>query len=197
MRLLHRILEKILNKILGNITIDYIRVRRIAIGSATLYIKSDRISFPSLTSDPTEYQAGDLWFNASDSRLKYSPDGTAVSSLAPAPVSTGDIADGAVTSAKIANGAVTSDKIADSAVTSAKIADGAVTDAKITGPISPSKIGEGDLNLGTGTLTCGQVNVGDILLKYGWKIVEKPDRLLILKDNRIVLEIPAQAPQEA
>jgi len=112
--------------------------------------------------------------------------------IADSAITTSKIADGAVTSAKLADSVVTTAKIADSAVTTDKIADSAVTDAKIASGISPSKIAQGDLNLGSGTLTCGQVTVGDIELKYGWKIIETPNELLFLKDGKVVFRIPAK-----
>jgi len=137
-------------------------------------------------------------------------DGAVITShLADGAVTTVKIADSAVTSAKIAENAVKSEHIAigavksghietgavverciaNGAVTTAKIADGAVTDAKITGPISPGKIGEGDLNIGTGTLFCGAVHVGDIHFRYGWAIRETPNALIFLKDGRVVARL--------
>jgi len=113
-------------------------------------------------------------------------------------ITTTELADGAVTTAKLANGAVTTAKLADGAVTTAKIADDAVTSAKIaTGAVhdyhisevTPGKITEGDLNLGTGTLYCGAIQVGDIGLKYGWAIKETPDSLVFIKDGRIVARL--------
>jgi hypothetical protein len=123
------------------------------------------------------------------------------------PIGTADISDSAITTAKLADSsvtraklsgvfpiatadisdsAITTTKIADSAITTGKIADGAVTDAKIASGISPSKIAAGNLNLGTGTVTCGQINVGDITLKYGWVIRERPDGIEIVKDGKVV-----------
>ena len=99
------------------------------------------------------------------------------------------LADSAVGTEKLADGAVTELKIADAAVTTAKIADEAVTDAKIKGPISPTKIGEGNLYLGSGTLYCGAIQVGDIGLKYGWSIKETPDSLVFIKDGHIVARL--------
>ena len=129
------------------------------VGSHTIRITPDYIDLAGLTADPTELNAGRLWFRSDTGKVRYSPDGTAVKDMASAPIDTGDIADGAVTTPKLANGAVTSDKIADGAVGTAKIADGAVTDAKVASGISPSKIGTGDLNLGSGKLTCGVIEV--------------------------------------
>jgi len=123
------------------------------------------------------------------------------------PIATADISDSAITTAKLADSsvtraklsgvfpistsdisdsAITTAKIADSSISTNKIADGAVTDAKIATGISPSKIATGNLNLGTGTVTCGQINVGDITLKYGWVIRERPDGVEIVKDGRVV-----------
>jgi len=70
-----------------------------------------------------------------------------------------------------------------------EIADGAVTNAKIAPGISPDKIGTGDLNLGTGTLTAGMVSVGDLSMQYGWRIIETPDALLFVKDDEIVGQV--------
>lgn len=86
------------------------------------------------------------------------------------------IIDGEITTAKIADGAVTTAKIADGAVTTTKIANGAVTGAKI----DPST-----------TITVAQINVGDLVFKYGWVIKESPDALIIYKDGREVFRIPA------
>ena len=104
-------------------------------------------------------------------------------------VTTEKLADSAVTTEKLADLAVTTAKLADSAVSTAKIADEAVTDAKIKYPISPGKIGAGDLNIGTGTLYCGAIQVGDIGLKYGWAIRETPNSLVFIKDGRIVARL--------
>jgi len=90
---------------------------------------------------------------------------------------------------KLADGAVTELKLADASVSTAKIQDEAVTDAKIKGPISPGKIGEGNLYLGSGTLYCGAIQVGDIGLKYGWAIRETPNSLVFIKDGRIVARL--------
>jgi len=174
-----RLLSKIVNWILKNVELDEINVKRLKVGSKTVYIKSDRITLAPLTADPTSLTQGDLWFNSNEGKVKFTPDGSAVKNFAIAPITTTDIADGAITTEKIANGAITTDKIAD----------GAVTDVKITGPISPSKIGQGDLNLGSGKLTCGEVQVGDILMRYGWKIVETNRELLFIKDGKIVFKI--------
>jgi len=186
-----KILTKVVNWILKNVELEELRVYNLKVGNSTVYVKSDRITLAALSSDPTSLTQGDMWFNSTDGKIKFTPDGTAVKVLPPAPITTDDIADGAITTAKIADSAVTEAKIANGAVTTAKIADGAVTDAKITGPISPSKIGQGDLNLGSGKLTCGQVQVGDISMRYGWKIIETPKALIVLKDGRKVFEIPA------
>jgi len=145
----------------------------------TVSIKSDRITLAALTSDPASLSEGDLYYRSDLGKVRFvklvdtTPTPT---DLLVSPVQTADIADGAVTEAKIADGAVST----------AKIADGAVTDAKITGPISPGKIGTGDLDLGTGTLSCGTVNastavnVGDLIFKNGWKITEHPKYGLVL-----------------
>jgi len=188
---LRKLKEKLVNWLLDGVRINELEVVKLKIGNRTIYILTDRIRLAGLTSDPTDLVAGDVWLRSDIGRIKYTPDGSAVREMATAPIQSGDIADGAVTTAKLADGAVTTAKIADSAVTTAKIADGAVTDAKITGPISPSKIGQGNLNLGTGKLTCGQVQVGDILMKYGWKIVETERELLFIKDGKVVYKIPA------
>ena len=102
------------------------------------------------------------------------------------------LADGAVTEAKLASNAVTNEKIANSAISTTKIADGAVTNAKVASGISPSKIATGNLNLGTGTLTAGEVQVGDLAMRYGWRLKETPDELLFLKDGRIVARLTKQ-----
>jgi len=178
---LRKLKERLVNWLLNGVRINELKVVKLKIGNRTIYILSDRIRLAGLTSDPTDLVAGDVWLRSDTGKIKYTPDGSAVSEMATAPIQSGDIADGAVTTAKIADGAVTT----------AKIADGAVTDAKITGPISPSKIGQGNLNLGTGKLTCGQVQVGDILMKYGWKIVETERELLFIKNGKVVYKIPA------
>jgi len=103
-------------------------------------------------------------------------------------VSTAKIADSAIATAKIVDSAITTAKIVDSAITTGKIADSAVTDAKIDS-VSPGKITTGDLNLGTGTLTAGEVVVGDMILEYGWKIRETAEALQFLNDDRVVLVI--------
>jgi len=188
---LRKIKEKLVNWLLDGVLINRLKVVKLEIGKHTIYILSDRIRLAGLTSDPTDLVSGDMWLRSDVGKIKYTPDGTTVVETATTPIQTGDIADGAVTSPKIADGAVTTTKIANGAVTTAKIADGAVTDAKISGPISPSKIGQGDLNLGSGKLICGQVQVGDILMKYGWKIVETERELLIIKNGKVVFKIPA------
>jgi hypothetical protein len=103
--------------------------------------------------------------------------------IAPGAITTDRIADNAVTTAKIALGAVTSDRIADGAVTTAKIADGAVTDAKIASGISPSKIAPGNLNLGSGTLIAGAIQVGDIKFANGWALTECGEELCLVSPS--------------
>jgi len=214
----------------------------------TTIIKSDRITFAPLTTDPATVVAGDAWFRQDLGRSKWAIDTVvanakemittpvvtadlgdlavttakladsavataklvdgAVSSakLADSAVATAKIADSAVTETKIADAAVSSGKIADSAVATAKIVDGAVTsgkiatgavgttqladsavtDAKVATGISPGKIGTGNLNLGTGTLTAGEVSVSDLSLQHGWRITETPDALLFVKDGKVV-----------
>lgn len=216
-----KVIGKLVNSVLRNIVIEELRVKKLHVGEHTIYIKSDRITFMSLTADPSSVTAGDLWYRSDLQKFKFAVDTNVANAktiptvpigtddIADSSITTSKIADGAVTTAKIADGAVTTAKIVDGAVTTAKIADGAVTDAKITGPISPSKIGAGDLNLGSGVLTCGginvngnvtvsgtvtasQVNVGDLVFKYGWVIKEYPDALVVLKDGHEVFRIPAK-----
>jgi len=105
--------------------------------------------------------------------------------LADSAVSTAKIVDSAVTTGKLADSVVATAKIVDSAVTTAKIADTAVTDAKIAN-VAPGKILTGDLNLGTGTLTAGQVTVGDFEMNFGWKIKETEKAIIFLKNNKVV-----------
>jgi len=189
----------------------------------TIVITPDYVKLPGLTAMPTS-EPGVFYYRSDEDRISYVNASSAQVLLAKYPVDTGElanyavttskladnavitakIADGAVTepkladsavsTAKIKDGAVTEAKLADSAVSTSKIKDGAVTDAKITGPIDPGKIGEGNLNLGTGNLTCNKiycslVQVGDINLKYGWSLREMPDELLIVKDGRVVARI--------
>lgn len=112
--------------------------------------------------------------------------GVTTAKIADSQVTSGKIADSAVATAKIADSAVTTAKIADSQVTTAKIADSAVSNAKIASGVDPGKITTGNMNLGTGTLTAGQVSVGDIVLRFGWRIAETPDALLFIKDGEVV-----------
>jgi len=111
--------------------------------------------------------------------------------LASSAVTAGKIAAGAVGTTELADSCITTAKIVDGAVTTGKIADGAVTNIKIASGIAPEKIGSGNLNIGTGTITCGQINVGDIVLKYGWVIREYEDRIEIIKDGKVVYRISA------
>jgi Tfp pilus assembly protein PilW len=116
-------------------------------------------------------------------------------------VSSAKIADSAVVTAKIADGQVTGAKIADSAVTTAKIADGAVSGAKIAdSAITTAKVADGAITtaktdfadqslLTTSTVSFAQVNVGDLALRFGWKITETEDRLIILKDGKPVFTV--------
>ena len=175
----------------------------------TVVILADRIRLAALTADPTSVNAGEIYYRSDLGRVRFAVDTVVgnVKTLPIAPLTTADISDGAITTAKIADGAITTAKIADgqvtrvklsdvfpigtadisdSAITTTKIADGAITDAKIASGINPAKIAAGDLNLGTGTVTCGQINVGDITLKYGWIIRERPNGIEIVKDGRVV-----------
>ncbi|RLI46534.1 hypothetical protein DRO69_02820 [Candidatus Bathyarchaeota archaeon] len=169
-------------------------------------IKPDRITLATLTADPDSVVAGDVYFRSDLNRIKFAIDTVVANAktVPVVPIGTDDIADGAVTSAKLADGAVSTAKLADSAVVESKIADGAVTSAKIAdsaittakiadGAVTPAKTNFTDQSLKTtDTVTFAQVNVGDLGLKYGWKITETPDELLILKDGKVVFRIPAR-----
>ena len=201
----------------------------------TVIIKPDRITFPSLTADPSTVQAGDIWYRSDLNRFKFAIDTVVANAktIPTVPIQSGDIANGAVTSAKIATGAVTTEKIADgavteaklanSAVTTSKIADGAVTGAKLAdssvstskivdgavttaklanSAVTTAKIADGAVTLAkvdftdqylrtTDTVTFAQVNVGDLVFKYGWRIRETPSELIIEKDGKVVFRIPA------
>jgi hypothetical protein len=134
----------------------------------TVVIFSDRIRLASLTADPTSVNAGDIYYRSDLARVRLAVD-TEVGNVKTLPIAP-----------------ITSDDINDGAITTAKIGDGQVTDAKIASGISPEKIATGNLNLGTGTVTCEQINVGDIILKHGWVIRERPDGIEIAKDGRVV-----------
>jgi hypothetical protein len=121
--------------------------------------------------------------------------------IADSAVTTAKIADSAITTAKIADGQITTAKIADSAITTAKIADGQVTTAKIAdSSITTTKIADSAVTTAktnftnqnlftTSTVSFAQVNVGDIQLRYGWRITESPDELIIMYEDRPVLRI--------
>jgi len=156
----------------------------------TTIIKTDRITMQALTAQPATVVAGDWWFRVDLGRPYYAIDTVVANAKMGVirPVETDDLGDLIVTTIKIADLAVNTAKIADLAVTGPKIADGAVTDVKIV-DVSPGKILTGDLNLGTGILTCGEVRVGDITLNHGWSIKETPEALQFLKDGEVVFEI--------
>ena len=140
----------------------------------TMRILSDRITFEPLTSDPTTVTKGDVWYNVNRGGLLLAIDNNPANAKLFKPIP------------------FTTDDLADNIITTEKIVDGAVTDSKIASGISPSKIATGDLNLGSGTLICGQIVVGDIILRYGWEIKEYEDRLEILKNDKVVFIIPAR-----
>jgi len=157
---------------------------------STTIILTDRITMSPLTANPATVATGDWWYRQDLGRPIFAIDTVVANSKTGVivPVVTDDIDNLAVTSGKLADSAVLTAKIADSAITTAKIADTAVTDAKIAN-VSPGKVLTGDLNLGTGTLTAGQVTVGDFELKFGWRIRETEDAILFLKNDKVVARI--------
>ena len=231
--------------------------------TGTVIIKSDRVTFASLTADPASVTSGDHWFRSDLQRLKIAIDTVVANAktMPVVPIAGGDIADGAITSAKIASGAIASGHIAsgaiasghiasgqiatahivDSAITSAKVAssaiatthiiDSAVTSAKIaSGAIASAHIGSGVISSGhiasgaiasghigsgqigtahladsavttaktnfanqllltTSTVSFAQVNVGDLVFKYGWRITESKNSLTILYNSKPLLTI--------
>jgi hypothetical protein len=231
--------------------------------TGTVIIKSDRVTFASLTADPASVTSGDYWFRSDLQRLKIAIDTVVANAktMPVVPIASGDISDGAITSAKIASGAIASGHIAsgaiasghiasgqiatahivDSAITSAKIADGAVIEAKIaasavtsakiaSGAIASAHIGSGVISSGhiasgaiasghigsgqigtahladsavttaktnfanqllltTSTVSFAQVNVGDLVFKYGWRITESKNSLTILYNSKPLLTI--------
>lgn len=88
-------------------------------GGATVYFDS---------SEPSNPNTGDLWYDTADGLLLSQWDGSA---WVPHQIGTGAIADGAVTTALIGDQAVDTAKLADGAVDAVKIADGAVGNAQI------------------------------------------------------------------
>jgi len=156
---------------------DSIPVKPVEPKKSTTIILTDRITMSALTVNPVTVATGDWWFRQDLGRPIFAIDTVVANSKTGAivPVVTADISDLAVTSAKIADLAITTAKIADTAVTDAKIAD-----------VSPGKILTGDLNLGTGTLTAGQVTVGDFELNFGWKIKETKKAIIFLKNDKVV-----------
>lgn len=231
--------------------------------TGTVIIKSDRVTFASLTADPASVTSGDYWFRSDLQRLKIAIDTVVANAktMPVVPIASGDISDGAITSAKIASGAIASGHIAsgaiasghiasgqiatahivDSAITSAKVAssaiatthiiDSAVTSAKIaSGAIASAHIGSGVISSGhiasgaiasghigsgqigtahladsavttaktnfanqllltTSTVSFAQVNVGDLVFKYGWRITESKNSLTILYNSKPLLTI--------
>jgi hypothetical protein len=241
--------------------------------TGTVIIKSDRVTFASLTADPASVTSGDHWFRSDLQRLKIAIDTVVANAktMPVVPIASGDISDGAITSAKIASGAIASGHIAsgaiasghiasgqiatahivDSAITSAKVASGAIatthiidsaiTSAKIaSGAIASAHIGSGVISSGhiasgaiasahiasgaiasghigsgqigtahladsavttaktnfanqllltTSTVSFAQVNVGDLVFKYGWRITESKNSLTILYNSKPLLTI--------
>jgi len=149
----------------------------------TIVIKTDRVTFTSLTADPATVAAGDIYYRSDLQRFKFAIDTVVANAktLPVAPLATADIADSAITTAKIADSQITTAKIVDSAITSAKIADSAVTTAK-------TDFANQSL-LTTSTVSFAQVNVGDLAFKYGWRISETSDELVIKYGDKPVLKI--------
>jgi hypothetical protein len=181
--------------------------------TGTVIIKSDRVTFASLTADPASVTSGDYWFRSDLQRLKIAIDTVVANAktIPVAPIASGDIADGAITSAKIASGAIASGHIASGAITSAHIASGAIASAHIaSGAITSGHIGSGQITTAhiadsavttaktnftnqalftTSTVSFAQVNVGDLVFKYGWRITESKNSLTILYNNKPLLTI--------
>jgi len=211
--------------------------------TGTVIIKSDRVTFASLTADPASVTSGDHWFRSDLQRLKIAIDTVVANAktIPVVPIASGDISDGAITSAKIASGAIASAHIAsgaiasghiasgqiatahivDSAITSAKIASGAISSAHIasgaiasahiaSGAIASAHIASGQITTAhiadsavttaktnftnqalftTSTVSFAQVNVGDLVFKYGWRITESKNSLTILYNNKPLLTI--------
>jgi len=157
----------------------------------TVIIKSDRITLAEHTADPAAVASGDFWYRADLDTLYLAIDSIVANSkrLAFPPFDTADIADLAITTAKLADLAVTSGKIAGGAVGTAQLADLGVTTAKIAdNAVTTAKAAFANQDLlTTSTVTFAQVNVGDLMFGYGWKISEREDGLILSKDGKPVL----------
>ena len=192
-------------------------VRATVLSHHTIKIFPDYIQFVGVTAKPAGATTGCLWYRVDVDRIYYQRGSEDVYIFDSAdyeyhkyasPLDHGDsvitsskLVDGCVLTRKIADRAVTGIKIALSAISTEHIVDSAITDSKIKGPISPAKIGEGDLNIGTGILTCGGVDagggtvkcgavqVGDIQMRLGWAITESEDGLILMRNGIPVLKI--------
>jgi len=144
----------------------------------TVIIKSDRVTFATLTADPATVTSGDYWYRSDLQRFKIAIDTVVANAkIVPiTPITSGDIASGAIASAHIASGAIASAHIAsgavatghivDSAITSPKIASGAIATGHIVdSAITSAKIANGaviEAKIASGAVTSAKIASGAI-----------------------------------
>jgi hypothetical protein len=169
----------------------------------TIVIRSNRISYATLTADPLDTVEGDFWYRADLDRPRVFT--TEAKSLPIVPVAADEIAD--LPATKITSGTFATDRIPD--LDASKITSGSFSSARI-GTLSAEKITYGTLgvdrhqllpnlvgSLGytkttfadqnlrtTDTVTFAQVNVGDLTFANKWRITEDPYfGLLLISDK--------------
>jgi len=166
--MLGRLKQKLVNWLLKDVVVEKLTVKEIYAGTSTTRVTGSGVIFPGLTADPT-LEAGILWFRSDETKIKFSPDGSAVKTVFPA--DWGDITNKpsayppeAHASSHLPGG---SDQLFDQSLNTTDT----VTFAGLT------------VN-GDATVT-GVLKVGDVKLKNNWTIKEYGDKLLFINPDGI------------